>query len=144
VWVETGDARQQGDATATVLLGQKADEEPAITLVDSGDDAVEGAMFGGGAAPGVLAAGGTLADVDRQGLMARTHRPYLPLEGHRSGKVIITTNRASYFCTAPYWPPVMLQFFKKARCATNRHLKICAIWVIWGRIFCVVLLHQTK
>jgi hypothetical protein len=98
---ETGDARQQGDATATVLLGQKADEEPAITLVDSGDDAVEGAMFGGGAAPGVLAAGGTLADVDRQGLMARTHRPYLPLEGRRSGKVIITTNRASYFCTAP-------------------------------------------
>lgn len=60
---ETRDACQQGDATATVLLGQKADEEPSITLVNSGDDAVEGAMVGGGAAPGVLAAGGTLADV---------------------------------------------------------------------------------
>jgi hypothetical protein len=98
VRAEAGDARQQGDATTTVLLGQEADEEPAIPLVDSGDDAVEGAMLVGGAAPGVLAASGTVADVDRQRLMESTHRPYLLFEGrreqqghynHESGKLFL-------------------------------------------------------
>jgi hypothetical protein len=33
--------------------------------------------------------------------MVRTHRPYLPLKNYWSDKVILTTNRASYYCTAP-------------------------------------------
>jgi hypothetical protein len=64
VAVQPGDASQQGDTAATVLASEEAGDKPACTFVRSSNEAVEGTVFSGRSAAGVLSAGRTLTGVD--------------------------------------------------------------------------------
>jgi hypothetical protein len=51
--VQSGDAVEEGDTTAAVLLGEEADEEPAGEFIGLGHEAVDGPMLLGGWPVGV-------------------------------------------------------------------------------------------
>src|SRR5262249_7743312 len=63
VAVQPGDAVEQGDATAAVLSGQEADEEPARAFIGLPQEPVEGLMLLGGRPTRVLRAVGAFAAV---------------------------------------------------------------------------------
>jgi hypothetical protein len=54
---EAGDARHQGDATASVLLGERSGEEAAAALVASDEELVDGTVYLSGRAVRVLPTG---------------------------------------------------------------------------------------
>jgi hypothetical protein len=51
---EAGDASHQGDATASMLLGERSGEEAAATLVGGGKESVDGTVYLSGRAVRVL------------------------------------------------------------------------------------------
>jgi hypothetical protein len=62
--VQSRDPREQGDASATVLARQKADEEPSGAFVCGGHEAVDPAVFPSQGTPRVVLAGRALAEVE--------------------------------------------------------------------------------
>ena len=65
IGVQAGDPREQGEAAATMLVGEEADQETSGAFVSRSDEAVDPAMLLGDRAMGVLLAGGAGAHMDR-------------------------------------------------------------------------------
>jgi hypothetical protein len=76
--VQTGNLCEECDASATVLLGEKADEEASSAFVGGSDQTVDPPVLLSQSAVGVFLAGRAGAYRDDTWRMLLRHGPYLP------------------------------------------------------------------
>jgi hypothetical protein len=100
VGVQAGDACEQGDAAAALLLSEKADQEPSGAFVSRSDEPVNPEMLLGDRATRMLLAGGAGAPMDDTLGMLFGHVNVPPGAVSERAKVILPEKHRSNFWTA--------------------------------------------